>query len=75
MSEIKQLTLRRSEGIVEQLETILEKAKRGEISNFLCSYEEESKYHYVRVNLTFEFAMGMLARHMHVLNEEWSNPK
>lgn len=66
----------RSQDMVEELETLLVRAKAGElVAGVMILKTREGMYEHKRIDLFYEEGMGMLARAQYQLNQDWDNDR
>ena len=61
--------------VVEHLEYLLERAKRGEILGFAYITDEEMTLGWGKINMTYAAVLGAFQRAIYNVNKEWDNTK
>ena len=61
--------------VVEHLEYLLDRAKRGEILGFAYVTDEERTLGWGKINMIYPAALGAFQRAIYNVNKEWDNAK
>ena len=61
--------------VVEHLDYLLERAKRGEILGFAYVTDEEKTLGWGKINMTYPAVLGAFQRAIYHVNKEWDNAK
>jgi hypothetical protein len=56
----------------EEVQKLYDRVMSGDVESLIFVIETGKEYEHCRCNMTYEHALGLLARASHKLNEEWS---
>ncbi len=63
------------EALVSFFEKCIAKASDGSIKSIVCVCEDGDGYTYSRIGITYENAIGLHARAIYKLNQEWDSSR